>query len=54
MSLQLSGHLTAILLPPMLGGLAKCAPAGEALLSNVCQVAVVADRQLPHLGNNFV
>lgn len=32
----------------------KCAPTGEALISNLCHVAVVSDRQLSHFGNNFV
>lgn len=54
---QLSGHLKAIPHPtafPCLEYWLKCAPAGEARVSNLCHVAVVADRQLPHFGNNFV
>lgn len=46
------GRPTSCCLPSLEDWL-KCAPTGEALVSNLCHVAVVADRQLPHFGNNF-
>lgn len=44
------GHATPYCLPCLEDWL-KCAPAGEALVSNLCQAAA---RQLPHFRNNFV